>query len=208
MERYIIEPQGGIRIEAKKGQSIAIKDIEGGQVADFFAEIQGTHEEYLSPSVTLDCNESLHVGVGTILYSNLYHPMFEVIYDDVERHDLLFPSSMFFFLLSGEKLAGYLKVNEAPSQTDVNDPASLEIERIYVSGEFQGEGLGRYLMEQAISMAVERKKKYVWLGVWEKNEKAIRFYKRNGFCKIGTHSFVMGDDVQTDHIMRKDLSIS
>ena len=117
-------------------------------------------------------------------------------------------NSMFFFLLSGEKLAGYLKVNEAPSQTDVNDPASLEIERIYVSGEFQGEGLGRYLMEQAISMAVERKKKYVWLGVWEKNEKAIRFYKRNGFCKIGTHSFVMGDDVQTDHIMRKDLSIS
>lgn len=92
MERYIIEPQGGIRIEAKKGQSIAIKDIEGGQVADFFAEIKGTHEEYLSPSVTLDCNESLHVGVGTILYSNLYHPIFEVIYDDVERHDLLFPS--------------------------------------------------------------------------------------------------------------------
>ena len=92
MEKYIIEPQGGIRIEAKKGQSITIKDIEGGQVADFFAEIKGTHEEYLSPSVTLDCNESLHIGVGTILYSNLYHPMFEVIYDDVERHDLLFPS--------------------------------------------------------------------------------------------------------------------
>ena len=92
MERYIIEPQGGIRIEAQKRQSIAIKDIEGGQVADFFAEIAGTHNEYLSPSVTLDCNESLHIGVGTILYSNLYHPMFEVIYDDVERHDLLFPS--------------------------------------------------------------------------------------------------------------------
>lgn len=92
MEKYIIEPQGGIRIEAPKGQSITIKDIEGGQVADFFAEIAGTHNEYLSPSVTLDCNESLHIGVGTILYSNLYHPMFEVIYDDVERHDLLFPS--------------------------------------------------------------------------------------------------------------------
>lgn len=75
-----------------KGQSIAIKDIEGGQVADFFAEIKGTHEEYLSPSVTLDCNESLHIGVGTILYSNLYRPMFEILYDDVERHDLLFPA--------------------------------------------------------------------------------------------------------------------
>ena len=107
MERYIIEPQGGIRIEAKKGQSIAIKDIEGGQVADFFEEIAGTHNEYLSPSVTLDCNESLHIGVGTILYSNLYHPMFEVIYDDVERHDLLFPScskAMYdFFYQNGEE---------------------------------------------------------------------------------------------------------
>lgn len=92
MEKYIIEPQGGIRVEAQKGQSIAIKDIEGGQVADFFAEIKGTHEEYLSPSVTLDCNESLHIGVGTILYSNLYRPMFEILYDDVERHDLLFPA--------------------------------------------------------------------------------------------------------------------
>ena len=124
------------------------------------------------------------------------------------RRELSDKNSMFFFLLSDEKPAGYLKVNEAPSQTDVNDPASLEIERIYVSGAFQGEGLGRYLMEQAIRMAVERKKKYVWLGVWEKNEKAIRFYKRNGFCQIGTHSFDMGEDVQTDYIMRKDLSIS
>lgn len=114
-------------------------------------------------------------------------------------------NSMFFFLHSGDKLAGYLKVNEAPSQTDVNDVDSLEIERIYVSSEFQGEGLGRYLMEQAIAMAVERKKKYAWLGIWEKNEKAIRFYKKNGFYEIGTHAFVMGEDVQTDYIMRKDL---
>ena len=121
------------------------------------------------------------------------------------RRELSDKNSMFFVLLSDEKPAGYLKVNEAPSQTDVNDPASLEIERIYVSGEFQGEGLGRYLMEQAIRMAVERKKKYVWLGVWEKNEKALCFYKRNGFYQIGTHSFVMGDDEQTDYIMRKDL---
>ena len=57
-----------------------------------FAGNQRLHGEYLSPSVTLDCNESLHIGVGTILYSNLYRPMFEILYDDVERHDLLFPA--------------------------------------------------------------------------------------------------------------------
>ena len=115
------------------------------------------------------------------------------------------PNSEFFFLYCDEKLAGYIKLNEAPSQTDINDPDSLELERIYVSGGFQGMGLGQYLMEQAIAKAVSRSKKYIWLGVWEKNENAIRFYKKNGFRAIGTHSFVMGEDVQTDYIMRKDL---
>lgn len=112
----------------------------------------------------------------------------------------------FFFLYANERLAGYLKLNEAPSQTDLNDELSLEIERIYISAAFQGKGLGRYLMEQAVHIAVERGKQYVWLGVWEKNEKALRFYRNNGFYPIGTHSFIMGDDKQTDYIMRKDLT--
>lgn len=115
------------------------------------------------------------------------------------------PNSDFFFLYCNDMLAGYLKLNEAPSQTDINDPTSLEIERIYISDEFQGAGLGRYLMEQAIAIATDRKKTYAWLGVWEKNEKAIRFYKKNGFYEIGTHTFMMGEDAQTDFVMRKDL---
>ena len=120
-------------------------------------------------------------------------------------HELADPNSLFFFLYFNDALAGYLKVNEAPSQTDINDKSSLEIERIYVTSEFQGKGLGQFLIEQAISIATERHKKYAWLGVWEKNEKAIRFYKKNGFYEIGTHAFVMGEDVQTDYVMRKDL---
>ena len=114
-------------------------------------------------------------------------------------------NSEFYFLYYNDKIAGYLKVNEAPSQTDINDKESLEIERIYVLGEFQGEGLGRYLMKEALEMARKRNKKYAWLGVWEKNEKAICFYKKNGFYEIGTHSFFMGEDEQTDYIMRRDL---
>ena len=117
------------------------------------------------------------------------------------------PNSFFYFLYADGNLAGYLKLNEVPSQTDINDAESLEIERIYVSSEFQGTGLGRYLMEQAITIANERNKKYVWLGVWEKNEKAIRFYKKHGFYEIGTHKFVMGENAQTDYIMRKELNV-
>lgn len=114
-------------------------------------------------------------------------------------------NSEFYFLYCDDKIAGYLKLNEVPSQTDINDIESLEIERIYVSCGFQSIGLGKYLMEHAIATAKLRNKKYVWLGVWQKNEKAITFYKKNGFYEIGTHTFVMGEDIQTDYIMRKDL---
>jgi len=54
-------------------------------------------------------------------------------------------------------------------------------------------------------MANMRKKSYVWLGVWEKNDKAILFYRKNGFYEVGTHFFFMGEEKQTDFIMRKDL---
>ena len=125
--------------------------------------------------------------------------------EDKLRCELENPDSSFFFLFADGCLAGYMKLNEAPSQTDINDSESLEIERIYISRDFQSRGLGRYLMQQAVFVASERGKKYIWLGVWEKNEKAICFYKKNGFSIISTHSFFLGEDEQTDYIMRRNL---
>lgn len=115
------------------------------------------------------------------------------------------PASCFYFLFADGELAGYLKINESPAQSDINDPLSLELERIYVKSGFQGGGLGRILLEKAQAEALSRDKRYLWLGVWEKNDKALVFYRKNGFYPIGTHAFVMGDDCQTDFIMRKDL---
>ena len=125
--------------------------------------------------------------------------------EDKLGKELCNTDASFFFLFADEKLAGYMKLNEAPSQTDINDSNSLEIERIYILKDFQGAGLGRYMMEYAISSAKRLGKKYVWLGVWEKNDKALRFYKNYKFYRIGEHSFIVGDDPQTDYIMRKDL---
>ena len=115
------------------------------------------------------------------------------------------PHSSFYFLLADDQLVGYIKLNEAEAQSDLNDPDSLELERIYVSGTVQGTALGSYLMKQAVEIAGQQAKKYLWLGVWEKNTRAIAFYHKHGFYEIGTHTFVMGDDIQTDYIMRKDL---
>lgn len=120
--------------------------------------------------------------------------------------ELADPASEFYFLMDGSDLVGYVKLNEPGAQTDLNTPGTLEIERIYVRPENQGQGLGRLLIQFGIEQARQRKKKSVWLGVWEKNIKAIGFYQAMGFRKVGTHAFDMGDDHQTDHIMQLDLS--
>jgi ribosomal protein S18 acetylase RimI-like enzyme len=119
------------------------------------------------------------------------------------RAELANEDSEFYFLYADRALAGYIKLNEHRAQTDLNDSSSLELERIYVTPEFQGKSLGGVLMEKALELAIQRRKAYIWLGVWEKNEKAIGFYKRCGFYIIGKHSFVMGDEVQSDFVMRK-----
>ena len=90
-EEYIVNAQTGKSFRMSKDDSIRIIDIEGKQVADFWA-IRGHHpDEFLSPGVTIDCNESLYITQGAYLYTNLYHPMFLIEADDVGRHDLLHP---------------------------------------------------------------------------------------------------------------------
>ena len=86
-------------------------------------------------------------------------------------------NSDYLFLYSDSELTGYIKLNESDAQTDIHDSQSLEIERIYLTKEYPGRGLGKSLLNKGIEIAVSRKKTYIWLGVWEKNEKAILFYK-------------------------------
>ena len=121
------------------------------------------------------------------------------------RSELSNEYSKFIFLYSDDELAGYFKVNESTAQTELHDNASLEIERIYIIETYQGRGLGGYIINKVCEMARESGKRYIWLGVWENNLKAISFYKKHGFYKIGAHSFFVGSDEQTDYIMRKDL---
>ena len=111
--------------------------------------------------------------------------------------------STFFKLVSGTQIIGYTKVNLTPAQTDLHDPESLEVARLYLLDEFIGLGLGKMLLEQAIDFAKQNQKKYIWLGVWEHNSRAISFYERNGFEKFSSHPFPFGDEVQTDWLMRK-----
>ena len=121
------------------------------------------------------------------------------------RSELENENSRFYFLYADGDLAGYLKVNFAPAQSDLNDPDSLEIERVYVKRAYKGKGLGKTLIDFAIRLAQEANKRYAWLGVWEKNEAAIAFYMKMGFEEAGRHSFRMGDELQSDWILKKSL---
>ncbi|GJH39565.1 hypothetical protein RCZ04_01150 [Capnocytophaga sp. HP1101] len=82
----------------------------------------------------------------------------------------------------------------------------MEIERIYVLKSFHGSGVGQELYQKAITVAREQAVQYVWLGVWEQNPRAIRFYEKNGFVPFDKHVFVLGNDPQTDILMKKTLT--
>ncbi|MBT2724445.1 GNAT family N-acetyltransferase [Bacillus sp. ISL-46] len=114
-------------------------------------------------------------------------------------------SSEFFFVYFNNKIAGYLKVNTNDAQSEDMGDESLEIERIYIKNKFQKHGLGKYLLNKAMEIAIERNKKIIWLGVWKKNENAIAFYKKMGFVQTGAHSFYMGDEEQMDFLMTNKL---
>jgi ribosomal protein S18 acetylase RimI-like enzyme len=115
------------------------------------------------------------------------------------------PNSEFYFATLNDKVIGYLKINFGIAQTELQDPKAMEVERIYVLGEFQSKKVGQLLFEKALAIAKNKKLDFVWLGVWEENHRAIRFYSKNGFVAFDSHIFLMGNDKQTDILMKLQL---
>jgi ribosomal protein S18 acetylase RimI-like enzyme len=115
------------------------------------------------------------------------------------------PNSFFYFAMLGEKVIGYLKLNMGLSQTELKDNDALEIERIYVLKDFHGKKVGQLLFDKAIAIAKAQHVACVWLGVWEENKRALQFYTKNGFVEFDQHVFVLGDEAQTDIMMKLEL---
>ena len=113
-------------------------------------------------------------------------------------------SAFYFAQLRGE-IVGYIKINVGSAQTDLKEDSGLELERIYVLHQYQGQQIGQQLLVQVIDMAKQQQKDYVWLGVWDRNHRAIKFYESNGFQIFSSHPFLMGAEMQTDYLMRRTL---
>ena len=114
-------------------------------------------------------------------------------------------NSEFYFAENNDEILGYLKLNFKDAQTEKLEENHFEIERIYVLKAFLGQKIGQILFDKAIEIGREKNLEYVWLGVWEENHRAIRFYEKNGFEIFGKHDFVLGEDVQTDLLMKMKI---
>jgi ribosomal protein S18 acetylase RimI-like enzyme len=116
------------------------------------------------------------------------------------------PNSQFYLAFSGKDALGYLKLNFGNAQTDDRNEQALEVHRIYVLSEFHGKKVGQLLLDQAKQIAQQTGVPYIWLAVWEENHRALRFYSKNDFVAFDSHIFVLGDDHQTDLLMKLELN--
>lgn len=102
-------------------------------------------------------------------------------------------------------IAGYAKLLNNSAHTKLGSKKQVEIGRFYVLPDFKGKRVGTQLMRACINYAKSEEADFLWLGVWEKNEPAIRYYTSLGFEKLSKHNFKLGDDEQTDWVMFKNL---
>lgn len=168
---------------------------------------------HIKPATQSDTQTLLTLGretfQETFAESNTPENMQQYIRENFTKEkldaELANPNSQFYIAWIGEEAIGYLKVNENDAQTELQEQDTLEIERIYVKNAYHGKRVGQLLYDKAVEIAREKGKSAIWLGVWEANPKAIRFYEKNGFIKFGEHIFMMGNEEQTDIMMRKGL---
>ncbi|EKK20743.1 acetyltransferase [Fructilactobacillus florum 8D] len=122
------------------------------------------------------------------------------------RSQVVNPDCHFYFLKQNHAVSGYVKLNFGEQQTETLPENSVEVEKLYVLPEYKRQGVGRFALAAAETIAKKQGAKILWLGVWEGNTSAQQFYERVGFRPVGKHTFQLGAEAQTDLILTKSLS--
>lgn len=123
----------------------------------------------------------------------------------LQRAELVAPHRSYWLLEVGGVLAGYVLLNDGATEEGVVAAHPVELQRFYVDAPWHGRGLAQALMAHAVEEARALGGDVLWLGVWEENPRAIRFYEKQGFVRVGAHVFMVGNDAQTDAIMARPL---
>ena len=121
---------------------------------------------------------------------------------DIQRNEILSTNIVTLLIEQGTELVGYSQLRwDTPPDCLKTSGIPGEIRRLYVIGEFHGRGVAQQLMQASLKEIERRGSAVAWLGVWEKNPRAIAFYKKIGFFEVGEHEFLLGSDLQRDVIM-------
>ncbi|MGZ3846438.1 MAG: GNAT family N-acetyltransferase [Flavisolibacter sp.] len=113
--------------------------------------------------------------------------------------------NIFLLAYDGDTVAGYVKIRDDRVPLSMGKVSALEIARLYAMTNQIGKGVGSKLMQSCLQIAKEKSKEWLWLGVWEKNKRAIDFYTKWGFEKFDETDFLLGDDMQRDWLMKKKV---
>lgn len=116
------------------------------------------------------------------------------------------PGSIFLIAEIDGQPCGYAHLREGPAPECVSGPRAIEIGRFYVAKEWIGRGAAGRLMSACLQAAADRHYDWAWLDVWEKNPRAIAFYRKCGFEVVGSQPFQLGGDLQTDFLMTRTVS--
>ncbi len=103
------------------------------------------------------------------------------------------------------ELVGYVHLVSGLAPAAVQGPVPLELKRLYVARAWHGQGVAQALMDAALDAARNRGAQTLWLGVWERNPRAVAFYQKYGFTRVGEHTFVLGADAQTDWLLARPV---
>jgi ribosomal protein S18 acetylase RimI-like enzyme len=124
---------------------------------------------------------------------------------DQLTNEIINPDSHFYLASINNETIGYLKINFGKAQTELINEQAMEIHRIYVLQEFHGKKIGQLFIDEVLLIANQNPVDYIWLGVWEENHRALKFYTKNGFVEFDKHVFTLGNEDQTDLLLKLQI---
>jgi diamine N-acetyltransferase len=136
---------------------------------------------------------------------NLAKHLAKAFAEEIQMRELTDPAVTYLIPEVNGRTAGYAQVREGDAPACVTGRAPVEVRRFYVVADFHGTGIAQALMNACADEARRRGGGTLWLGVWDQNPRAIRFYTKWGFEDVGGQTFMLGDDPQQDRVLARSL---